>query len=200
MVNDGLRLVILFAHQVENRMFMRDFYSNIGAYFRGKKGLILHDGNDTTAAGLGMMSKKIGAGLSEEMITNVAFSGFQRNLISMSEQGPQIRVSLLKELYNTVDVVALNTLAVGEKYLKPDADFLATLIPQLENEFGTVRTLLFPDNPLSALGGTDPLVLNHPTDCRRWMEIFPEESRILNAAVRVLPCIITQPQQIGKLK
>jgi hypothetical protein len=133
------------------------------------------------------------------MITNVAFSGFQRNLIAPSIDGPEIRVSVLKELYKTVNVVVVNTLAAEEKYLEPDGDFIAALIPQLENEFGTVRTLLFPLNPLSALGGTEPALINGPADGERLLSLFPEENTILNIANRAIPCVVAQPTQLHKL-
>ncbi len=199
-MDDGLRLTILFPQQLEDRMFMRDFYTNVGPYFQGKKGLVLHGGNDKTVSALGLSSKKIAAGLSEEMITNVAFSGFQRNLISLKADGPEIRTSVLRELYKTVNVVVLNTLAVGEKYLEADADFIAAVIPQLEEEFGSVQTLLFPHNPLSALGGTQPVTLNGPADCRRWLELFPEESEVLGVAERALPCVVCQPQKLRQVR
>lgn len=198
-MEDGLRMTVLFPKQLENRMFMRDFYANVGAYFRGSRGLVLHGGNEKSVSALGLQSKKIAAGLSEEMITNVAFSGFQRNLIAPSHYGPEIRVSVLKELYNTVNVVVVNTLTTGEKYLEPDGDFIASLVPQLENEFGTVRTLLFPLNPLSALGGTEPARINGHADAERLLSLFPEEKSILNLAKRAIPCLVAQPTQLNKL-
>ncbi|MCS7085244.1 MAG: hypothetical protein RMM53_02130 [Bacteroidia bacterium] len=204
-IENGLRLCILFPRQLEDRTFMRDFYANVGFFFRGGKGLLIHGANDPSPSSLGMLSKKIGAALSEEMIVNAAFSGFQRQMLVARPNGPEIRVSILEDLFKTLDVVVLNTLADSNiagnptRYLEPDENLVAALVAQLEQAFGSVRTLLFPENPLSPLGAMQPSLLNRPADCERRIEIFPEEAKVLRIAQRALPAVVCHPSMLKTL-
>lgn len=189
-----IELVYLPETAARDKLFMRDLFAHLPKL--SGKSLLLHYPGAVDPAVVRMVTKRIAANLSEQMLVNLAMSGDQRNLLTLSSEDKlNVRRDFIEQHLNQVDSLILNSLALnarGETVLLPPA----IVLPALRDQLPIARSWLFPENPNSPLG-TKPRDLGPGEDIEELLAPYPEEEATLRLAQQLAPCHIGAPRDLS---
>lgn len=181
-----MKLLFLSADNLRNGPFIKDLvynYKDLG------KSIILHD-HFGSIADTRFVTKRISALMSEEMITNNAFSGDQRNIFVQDADAVQVRGALLRQALDAVDLLVLNALTLQDG-TTGTLDTLQVLTA-LRHEFELDEVYLFPKNSRSPLVAQRRL-LSDAGQIAEWRAVYEEESAVLDFAQHLLPVVLAAP-------
>ena len=181
-----MKLLFLSADNLRNGPFVKDLvynYKDLG------KSIILHD-HFGSIADTRFVSKRLSALMSEEMITNNAFSGDQRGIFQLHAGAVQVREALLRQSLEAVDLLLLNALTLQGGTTAP-LDPMAVLTA-LRQAFGLHEVYLFPKNSRSPLVAQRRL-LSDVEQIAQWRAVYDEEAAVLDLAQHILPVVLAAP-------
>jgi hypothetical protein len=181
-----MKLIFLSADNLRNGPFIKDLVYN----FKGVgKCILLHD-HFGSVSDTRFVTKRISALMSEEMIVNNAFSGDQRNILSVQAGEVAIRIDFLENALKTVDLVLLNALGMQDGAIKA-LDPLQVLA-QLRVLLGLEEVYLFPKNTRSPLVAQRRRLVS-PVEIAELKAVYDEEALALDRAEQMLPAILAAP-------
>jgi hypothetical protein len=192
-------LVVLRLAQQTDRMFMRDLYTH-ARHLPGRI-LVVHEATEAAPPEAArFVGKRISAGLSEEMLHNMAMGGDQRGLVTAHDGGVlRVRPEILANLYITLQGVVLSPTAQSAQTLEsmPQALAIDPFVRALLDALHPVRVLCFAHNPLSPLGQT-PLAITNPEAATDALRVYPEEAAAI-AFAQKLGAWLVAPRSFAKL-
>lgn len=187
-----VKLIYLSEANLRNRLLIRDLVFN----FKIKeKAIVLHASFNGTLRDTRFVTKRLSSLFSEAMVYNNAFSGDQRGFCSRNADGKlEVDVSRLEKLVAPINMVILGPLIEkkGETLLL-DAE---EMIEPIRREAHISELLLFPDNPMSPLGGKNE-VIEDEEGYKALYSVFEEEKEVLQRAWRQRPARIILPKYLN---
>lgn len=171
---------------LDNRDFLRSFFAHY-AKLQGKT-LLVHGILSEDPARIEFTTKRLSANLSEYMVANAAFNGYQMNFLVQDAAGAiALNTQRLEKLYNHVDAVVVNT-RVQLAQAPHNATALAVL-QGIRHALPTTRLLLFANNPNSPLGSSLTMVADAATHAKL-CEAYAEEKAVLDLALQLGPATL----------
>lgn len=183
-----MKLIYLSEANLRDRLFIKDFVFN---YKSQEKALVFHAPFGGTVRDTRFVTKRISALLSEAMVYNNAFMADQRNFFSYSETGDlQINREAIEKLLWPIQQLLFGPVMTkeGEAQLVDPLE----LLQLTRHTFGVEEVILFPDNPMSPLGSSKPLI-DSEAEKDRLIGIYEEESASLNLAYQLRPVRLCTP-------
>lgn len=184
-----MKLLYLTQDNLRNAPFIKDL---IFHHKLEEPSLILHD-HFGSIQDTRFVTKRLSALMSEDMIVNNAFSGDQRNILSLKNGQLQFRKDLVKEAYATVNLFILNPIVASEE--GPQAHSPVEILQMLRREFEIPEVLLFPRNSLSPIAAGRE-VIREPGDVERLLRLYDEETELLEMARAVAPAVLAAPKNM----
>jgi hypothetical protein len=183
-----MKLIYLSDANLRDRLFIKDFVFN---YKSQEKALVFHTPFGDSLRDTRFVTKRISSMLSEAMVYNNAFLSDQRAFFFYDEAGEMgINKGLIEQLLDPIQQLILGPVLLrnGEAEL---ADSLRMLrVAQVAFEVETVT--LFPANPMSPLGQTQPLI-DSEAERDRLLAIYEEEREVIELAYELRPARISLP-------
>jgi hypothetical protein len=175
-------LIYLQPKLQNDRMFLREFFANFNRL--AGKAIVLQGSEKEDVSHTEFMTKRISANLSEYMVANAGFSGYQMQFIRKEGDLITINQERLSKLFHHVQAVVVNDMVqeAGE-YKHADA---GTCILAFRAVFPELQVTLFPDEVNSPLGIANEVIVSEK-EMERFAEAYPEQLSILGLAKRVLP-------------
>ncbi|MEY3442870.1 MAG: hypothetical protein RLZZ519_1151 [Bacteroidota bacterium] len=186
-----MKLLYLSAENLKSTPFIKDLVWN---FKEVGKCIILHD-HFGSIADTRFVTKRISALMSEEMITNNAFSGDQRSIFQQVNGSTEIRKEFLAQALETVDLLVLNALGT-------DGDAMSPLDPlevamQLRAAFDLDHIHVFPRNSRSPMV-VSARSLKSIADLEPLRAVYEEEAPTLSIAEKLLPVVLAAPSNFLK--
>lgn len=175
-------LVYLPGALFEDRVALREIVTNY--HKLAGRTLLVHTGTNGSHEKTAFQTKRLSGALSEEMVPNTAFSGYQRSFLRQRGEAYLVRHDLLQEIYRLVDCVVLNNLSLGPDGIH--AADPAVLLPYLRDQIDCIDCRVFTHNPRSALAA-EPRAVACDADLARLIPAFEEERNTLELASRLRP-------------
>ncbi len=182
-----MTLIYLSEPNLRDRLFLKEFAS---AFSIKEKAIVIHSSYNESISDTRYVSKRISALLSEAMIYNNAFSADQRQFFSIDNDLIRINKSLIDTLLDPIQLLIFNPVVAVEGNASL-ADPIRLLLAARE-EFHAEDVIMFPDNPMSALG-MENAVINSLEDKERLIAVYEEEKAIIEIAYRLRPARIASP-------
>lgn len=182
-----MRLLFLTADNLRDSFFIKDLVHNLRP---DRPTIVLHDHFSVQEKDTRFVTRRLSALMSETMVYNHAFSGDQRQLFSMTENGIAVRLELLRDWFTTAPVVVLNCLgsSAGGTIALPALEVARVLQVALPIE----QTIVFTRNHQSPLAAARTL-LETAADLARLLALYEEEATALNHAHALAPALIASP-------
>lgn len=181
-----MKLLYLSAENLRSTPFVKDLVWN---YKHVGKSIILHD-HFGSEGDTRFVTKRISALMSEEMITNNAFSGDQRNIFQQDGNGIAVRKDFLDQAFTTVDLLVLNALGLQDG-ASVALDPLA-VVQGLRAAWGLGHVHVFPRNSRSPIvASARHLTALAELDSLR--AAYEEEALALHNAAKLLPVVLASP-------
>lgn len=184
-----MKLLYLTQHNLRNAPFIKDLVFH---HKLEEPSLILHD-HFGSIKDTRFVTKRLSALMSEDMVVNNAFSGDQRNILSLEAGGIQFRKALVLEAFSTVSLFILNPIVASAS--GPVARSPLEILSLLRREFDIPEVLLFPRNSLSPIAANRELIAE-PGDVERLLRLYDEEAELLEMARALAPAVLAAPKNM----
>ncbi len=186
-----MKLLYLSAENLKSTPFIKDLVWN---YKEVGKSIILHD-HFGSVADTRFVTKRISALMSEEMITNNAFSGDQRSIFAKTALELQVRKEFLEQALETVDLLVLN--ALGTQDTSSVALDPLDVAIRLREVWGLEHIHVFPRNSRSPMV-VSARSLQSLADIEPLRAVYEEEAQTLANASKLLPVVLAAPSNFLK--
>lgn len=189
-----MKLIILRAANLRNTNFIKEF---IHYYKPGQRSVVVHEGFGSIAD-TRFVTKRLSSLMSDKLVVNNAFSGDQREILTLQGAECIVRKDLLQKSLDTVDLLVLNAIVLGYpmegegEEMQPTFHSVTSVATAIRRTFEFEETILFPDNYLSPLAADRPLIMEEAQH-DRLKGIYDEEFRVLAAALAMRPAVIAAP-------
>ena len=181
-----MQLLFFSQANLQDRLFLRDVFKQFPQL--KPPFIIVHEAYQDHVDTVRMLTKRVSAHLSEGMVPNLAFSGDQRNLLSVDgDKKILINTKLLGQMLANVSGVVINTLVREGAVVRLSSS--EPVLKAFRQQMDLERIIFFPDNPASPLGG-NKTALSSEEDYIQAMNAFEEESNIIEKAFGVKPSVI----------
>ncbi|HHG85747.1 MAG TPA: hypothetical protein ENJ82_13450 [Bacteroidetes bacterium] len=184
-----MKLLYLSKENLENSIFIKELVFN---HKLDEKSLIIHD-HFGSVADTRFVTKRISALMSEEMVVNNAFSGDQRNLLFLGEEGLQFREEMLHKAFATVQLFILNPIVASPQGIQTPE--VLTVLKALREQLDFSEVILFPRNPLSPLAARREYI-GEPEAVDPLIAVYDEEAELLEVARVLAPVSLAAPNNI----
>lgn len=181
-----MRLLYLSADNLRNTPFVKDLMYNVKDI---GKCILVHD-HFGKVADTRFVTKRLSALISEELVTNNAFSGDQRGIVTETEAGIEVRLDFLLSAMRTVDLIVLN--ALGLRAGEVAALDPLGVVSRLRRDLGLERVHTFAKNSRSPIVAQARLVLGE-ADVAAFRDAYEEEGHAMDTAVRLAPAVLAAP-------
>ena len=186
-----MKLLYLSAENLKSTPFIKDLVWN---YKEVGKSIILHD-HFGSVADTRFVTKRISALMSEEMITNNAFSGDQRSIFAKTALELQVRKEFLEQALETVVLLVLN--ALGTQDASSVALDPLDVAIRLREVWGLEHIHVFPRNSRSPMV-VSARSLQSLADIEPLRAVYEEEAQTLANASKLLPVVLAAPSNFLK--
>lgn len=182
-----MKLIYLSQENLNDRLFIKDFVHN---FKLSGNTLLIHEPFNKSVKDSRFVTKRLSALLSETMVYNNAFSADQRNFFYYEDDQLRANISLMEELFQTVQLLILSPVVRRKDNLEllAPTDMIQTMRKQTEVDI----VLTFTDNPLSPLASKGP-VIEKEEDVEHWKKLYDEEQAALLRAFDLRPAKIVSP-------
>lgn len=186
------KLIYLSEKQVIDNSFLRDLATHLAKI--PHQFLIIHQPISPNITETRFLTKRISAHFNEVGYHNLAFSGDQKGIWQIMEGQFSIQKNLLSDYLKIINCLILNSICKNptESYLEDPL----LLLNQLKLNFELETCLFFPENLRSPLGDQPKSILTDE-DTQNLLELFPEESNIIQKASNFKQSIILQPKSLN---
>jgi hypothetical protein len=190
-----MNLLFIPQNAARERLFMNQLMLGL-AKVPGKT-LLVHHTSTLDPEMNYYVTKKLSAGLGEQMIVNMPLAGWMRNLLVLNANGVlNVNTEAMVNLWAQLNVLVMSTAVLG-----PAGPVVLTplqVLPALRNLLPIEHMVLFPNNPSSALVAQPQRVESeeHTVELRN---LFPEEDTTIELARLLRPAVIASGLQVATL-
>ncbi|MEM6271269.1 MAG: hypothetical protein AAF998_17660 [Bacteroidota bacterium] len=184
-----MKLLYLTRENLRNTPFIKDLVFH---HKLQEPSLLLHD-HFGTMADTRFVTKRLSAIMSEDMITNNAFSGDQRGLLRREAGQLHFRAELVKKAFATVSLFILNPIVSTPE--GPQVQAPAPVLQAIREHLEVSEVVLFPRNSLSPLASARETIRGSG-DVERLLRLYDEETELLEMARKLAPVVLAAPKNL----
>ncbi|MEZ4686248.1 MAG: hypothetical protein R3B47_09325 [Bacteroidia bacterium] len=183
-----MHLHFLTESNLRDRLFVQQY---VHAFKPGSKVLIVVDQFGGTLRDSRFVTKRLSTLMSEQMVYNNAFTGEQRDMCRLDENGLlSLRKGFIAELISPLQALLIGS--VASSATGPQLIAGSRLAEALRAAFDIEKLMVFPGNPLSPLS-MKQREISTQADIADLLVSYEEEKEALELALRLAPAILSGP-------
>ena len=183
-----MHLHFLTESNLRDRLFVQQY---VHAFKPESKVLIVVDHFGGTLRDSRFVTKRLSTLMSEQMVYNNAFSGDQREMVRLDEEGEFVlRKEFIAGLIDPLQALLIG--AVASTSEGPQLVGGSKLAGALRDAFEIEHLVVFPNNPMSPLS-LKQRIISSRSDIEDLLGAYEEEKEALELAARLAPATLSGP-------